>query len=117
MSPRVRAKTKVLISTLVLSLTLTSCSDRGKSDEPLSDSITLKISELCAYVTETGVNDLYNVRRLISELVQEDSSYLPLLEEIANFFSVMRERNTTGPKKYPDLQLLKTFCLAPNSSG
>lgn len=103
-------RTWVFIFALVITLLISSCSNTEIETE--SDTKGLKIAELCGYVDGVTVSDLYTVRKIISQLVHEDSGYFPLLEEISAFFSVLRERNTVGPKKYPDLMLLISFCEA-----
>lgn len=97
---------------LVLAMLIAGCSD-SKSDlentKKVKSDKELAIEKVCSKVTSTQVVDIYGAREAISELVQIDSNYMPLLEEIARFVSVMREQ-TTYPKQYPDLQLLKSFC-------
>ena len=101
-----------LVSSLVLAVLIAGCSnaklDIENTKEVKSDK-ELAIEKVCSKVTSTQVVDIYGAREAISELVQIDSNYMPLLEEMARLVSVMRER-TTYPKQYPDLQLLKSFC-------
>jgi hypothetical protein len=75
----------------------------GKSDKQVA------IENVCQFVTSIQVRDVYGVEKALSRLVQIDGSYMPLLGEMANYISV--SSGPTGyPKKYPDLQLIKSFC-------
>lgn len=102
----------LLIHTLLLLMLTTGCSDSPsdtQDSEEVKSAKELAIERICSKVTPTQVVDIYGAREAISELVQIDGSYLPLLEEMAKFISVALER-TGFPKQYPDLQLLKSFC-------
>ncbi len=106
----------ILTLTMTTTLLFTSCSKEpstsGKKVVEKSDK-QIAIEKVCGYVTPNQVNDIYGARVALSELVQLDASYMPLLEEMAGFISVLSER-TGYPKQYPDLQLLKSFCSSLN---
>jgi|GEM_PF-4108448 len=107
----VGVKSLLFLSLLMLTLTA-GCSDSPsdtQDSEEVKPAKEIAIERVCSKVTPTQVVDIYGAREAISELVQIDGSYLPLLEEMARFISVLRER-TGYPKQYPDLQLLKSFC-------
>jgi hypothetical protein len=106
----------ILTLTMTTTLLFTSCSKEpstsGQKVVEKSDK-QIAIEKVCGYVTPNQVNDIYGARVALSELVQLDASYMPLLEEMAGFISVLSER-TGYPKQYPDLQLLKSFCSSLN---
>ena len=111
-----RVKTPA-ISLIMLALLNTGCSNPTSDTEDtrkVKSDKEMAIEKVCSKVTSTQVVDIYGAREAISELVQIDSNYMPLLEEMARFVSVMRER-TTYPKQYPDMQLLKSFCSSLKS--
>lgn len=97
---------------LVIVVLLAGCATSPSSldtQQNAKSEIQLAIEKVCSHVTSSQIVDIYSAREAISELVQLDGSYMPILEEMANFFSVMREKSNY-PKQYPDLQLLKSFC-------
>lgn len=99
---------------LTLVLALSGCSSpQSTPDEELEMKTEkdIAIEKVCKDVSERQVFDIYGTRRALSELVHLDGTYMPLLEEMADFMSVSLERSGY-PKQYPNLQLLKSFCTS-----
>lgn len=97
-------------ASLALALALSGCSSSPSIEESKAKSEKeIAIENACSNIDSSGgINDA-GLEDALSELVRLDSGYMPLLQEIAEWFSVTREF-TGMPKKYPDLQIIKSFC-------
>ena len=98
------------IASLVLVLALSGCSSSPSIQESkVKSEKEIAIENVCLNIDSSGGINLAGLEDALSELVRLDSGYMPLLQEITEWFSVSREF-TGMPKKYPDFQIIKSFC-------
>ena len=100
----------VPIASLALVLALSGCASSPSIQESkVKSEKEIAIENVCLNIDSSGGINLAGLEDALSELVRLDSGYMPLLQEITEWFSVSREF-TGMPKKYPDFQIIKSFC-------
>ena len=98
------------VTSLALVIALSGCSSSPSIQESkVKSEKEIAIENVCLNIDSSGGINLAGLEDALSELVRLDSSYMPLLQEIAEWFSVSSEF-TGMPKKYPDFQIIKSFC-------
>lgn len=98
------------IASLALVIALSGCSSSPSIQESkVKSEKEIAIENVCLNIDSSGGINLAGLEDALSELVRLDSGYMPLLQEIAEWFSVGSEF-TGMPKKYPDFQIIKSFC-------